>query len=59
MINWKDIKINYNFFKTSLQKIYLNSAKIRNYKLIDTLKYRMKENAFNGKLPVIANIKWS
>ncbi|NVJ52557.1 MAG: NAD+ synthase [Campylobacteraceae bacterium] len=28
-------------------------------KLIDLLNYRMKANAFKGKLPVIANIKWS
>jgi len=28
-------------------------------KLIDTLEYRMKTNAFKGKLPIIANIKWS
>ncbi len=27
--------------------------------LIDRLVYRMKANAFKGKLPVIANIKWS
>jgi len=30
-----------------------------NEKLIDTLEYRMKANAFKGKLPIIANIKWS
>lgn len=28
-------------------------------KLIDMLEYRIKSNAFKGKLPVIANIKWS
>jgi len=28
-------------------------------KLIDLLEYRMKTNAFKGKLPVIAKIKWS
>lgn len=28
-------------------------------KLIDTLVYRIKANAFKGKLPTIANIKWS
>ncbi|RXJ88365.1 NAD(+) synthetase [Arcobacter sp. CECT 8983] len=28
-------------------------------KLIDLLNYRMKANAFKGKLPVIAKIKWS
>ncbi|PLY05248.1 MAG: NAD(+) synthetase [Arcobacter sp.] len=28
-------------------------------KLIDVLEYRMKANAFKGKLPIIANIKWS
>ena len=28
-------------------------------KLIDMLNYRMKANEFKGKLPVIANIKWS
>ena len=27
--------------------------------LIDMLEYRIKSNAFKGKLPVIANIKWS
>ncbi len=28
-------------------------------KLIETVDYRIKANAFKGKLPVIANIKWS
>jgi NAD+ synthase len=28
-------------------------------KLVETLDYRIKSNAFKGKLPVIANIKWS
>ena len=28
-------------------------------KLIDMLEYRIKSNAFKGKLPTIANIKWS
>ncbi|AXH09885.1 NAD(+) synthetase [Malaciobacter halophilus] len=28
-------------------------------KLVDMLKYRIKANEFKGKLPVIANIKWS
>jgi len=28
-------------------------------KLIDLLNYRIKANAFKGKLPVIAKIKWS
>lgn len=28
-------------------------------KLVETLEYRIKSNAFKGKLPVIANIKWS
>ena len=28
-------------------------------KLIDTLEYKIKSNAFKGKLPTIANIKWS
>jgi len=28
-------------------------------KLIDMLEHRIKTNAFKGKLPVIANIKWS
>jgi NAD+ synthase len=28
-------------------------------KLIDMLDYRIKANAFKGKLPTIANIKWS
>ncbi len=28
-------------------------------KLIDMLEYRIKSNAFKGKLPAIANIKWS
>ena len=28
-------------------------------KLIETLEYRIKANAFKGKLPIIANIKWS
>ena len=28
-------------------------------KLIDMLIYRIKSNAFKGKLPTIANIKWS
>ena len=28
-------------------------------KLIEMLEYRMKSNAFKGKLPTIANIKWS
>ena len=28
-------------------------------KLLDMLEYRIKSNAFKGKLPVIANIKWS
>jgi NAD+ synthase len=27
--------------------------------LVDMLKYRIKANEFKGKLPVIANIKWS
>jgi NAD+ synthase len=30
-----------------------------NEKMIDTIEYRMKANAFKGKLPVIAKIKWS
>lgn len=30
-----------------------------NEKLIDLLNYRIKANAFKGKLPVIAKIKWS
>ncbi len=28
-------------------------------KLVDMLDYRMKSNAFKGKLPTIANINWS
>ncbi len=28
-------------------------------KLVETLEYRIKSNAFKGKLPLIANIKWS
>ncbi|MCP4970458.1 MAG: NAD+ synthase [Arcobacter sp.] len=28
-------------------------------RLVDTLEYRIKSNAFKGKQPIIANIKWS
>lgn len=34
-------------------------AQGHNEELINTLEYRIKANAFKGKLPVIANIKWS
>jgi NAD+ synthase len=41
--------------KTTEELISLGFEK----QLIDMLEYRIKSNAFKGKLPTIANIKWS
>ena len=48
-----------NIYGISKQKMHYNLNKLFEENLIDRLEYRIKSNAFKGKLPTIAKIRWN